>query len=156
MMSYKAMVDTAREKGLGSEKIMLESLDDVDDILCILKETQPEKYWKFMRKQHAHLYGGHYDEEFARHDVAHLEYTDRNGQDRKGEHWTVDQVEEATKSMTFPQGVNRWDKYVAMNSWYADLNHELSDEQILKTGRLFWFYDKDWKTGQKLWWYNCR
>lgn len=79
-----------------------------------------------------------------------------NRQDRTGEHWTVDEVEGATRGMTFPQGVNRWDKYVAMNAWYADLCRELNDEQLLKTGRLFWFYDEDWKTGQKLWWYFCR
>lgn len=156
MMSYKTMVDTAREKGLGTEKIMLESIEDVDEMLLLMKDSYPDHYWAFMRKQHGRLHGGHYDEEYARYDVGRLKYTDRNGQDRTGEHWTVDEVEGATRGMTFPQGVNRWDKYVAMNAWYADLCRELNDEQLLKTGRLFWFYDEDWKTGQKLWWYFCR
>lgn len=158
---YKKMIEDAKAQGLTSEKMMWESTDDVEDMLCALKKEHPDKYWKFIRKTHGMLYKGHYTEDFARHDVEHIQYTNKKGEKKEGEYWSVEQVEEATKSMTFPSGVNKWDKYVAFNSMKADICKEFDDEQVLKAGYMFFFKDEDWdsKDGSydKVWRYmNCK
>ena len=43
------------------------------------------------------LSGGHYDEEFARHDISKML--------PRGEYWSLKQVEDATKGMSFPQAL---------------------------------------------------
>ena len=65
-MMYKKMIEDAKAKGLTSDKAMWESIDELDDMLCVMKKEHPDKYWKFIRKQHGIMYNNHYDEEFAR------------------------------------------------------------------------------------------
>lgn len=119
-MRYKDMLQEAKAHGVTSEVIMWGSIDDLDDILHLMKEEHPEEYWKFMRKQHGRLYKNHYDQKFAEYDVSQIHYTDKTGKMHHGAHWTADEVEEATKGMPFPSDVTKWDKYVAFNSFYAD------------------------------------
>ena len=92
--------------------------------------------------------GGHYDEEFARHDISKML--------PRGEYWSLKQVEDATKGMSFPQGTTPCDKWVAFNAFANDLDGVLSDEDIIKAAYAFWFADKDWvgKWG-KIWTYMC-
>ena len=94
------------------------------------------------------LSGGHYDEEFARHDISKML--------PRGEYWSLKQVEDATKGMSFPQGTTPCDKWVAFNAFANDLDGVLSDENIIKVAYAFWFADKDWvgKWG-KIWTYMC-
>ena len=94
------------------------------------------------------LSGGHYDEEFARHDISKML--------PRGEYWSLKQVEDATKGMSFPQGTTPCDKWVAFNAFANDLDGVLSDEDIIKVAYAFWFADKDWvgKWG-KIWTYMC-
>ena len=154
------MMEEAKAKGLTSEKMMWESVDEVQDMLCVLKMEHPHKYWKFIRKTHGTLYNGHYTEEFARHDVDHIHYTNKKGEKKEGEYWSVEQIEEATKGMSFPSGVKKWDKYVAFNAFKADTGKELEDAEVLKAGYLFYFADEDWdeKDGSatKIWDYMCK
>ena len=94
------------------------------------------------------LSGGHYDAEFARHDISKML--------PRGEYWSLKQVEDATKGMSFPQGTTPCDKWVAFNAFANDLDGVLSDEDIIKAAYAFWFADKDWvgKWG-KIWTYMC-
>lgn len=146
-MRYKEMIEEAKAKGLTSERIMWDSVDDLDDMLCEMKREHPEKYWKFMRKQHGLLYNNHYDKTFAEWDVEQMKPL--------GAYWTANQIEDATKTMVFPNGTTVWDKYVAFNAFANDLHGVLPDDQILKAAHAFWFADKDFKKEGKIWMYVC-
>lgn len=146
-MHYKEMITEAKSKGLTSEAKMWESIEDMGELLEELKESHPEKYWKFMRKTHGLLYNNHYNEAFAKWDVEQML--------PHGEYWTMREIEEATKGMTFPQGTTLCDRYVAFNSTANDLEGVLTDEQILKSAHAFWFDDKDWHGKNKIWEYMC-
>ena len=88
-------------KGKG-EAVMIESTRILSDVLEPMKEKEPKKYWLALRKLYGAMSGCHYNEEFAMHDVADMEYTDKEGNEHKGGYWTVDQIEEATKNKNFP------------------------------------------------------
>lgn len=152
---YKKIIEEAQAKGLGSEKIMWQSVGDIDDMLCVLKKEHPEMYWKFIRKQHGLLYGNHYTEDFALWDVSQLKYTNKKGEKKEGGYWSVEQIEEATNGMTFPSGTTKWDKYVAYNAAYADFCKKFDDAQILEIAYLFYFADEDWNGRGKIWEYIC-
>lgn len=142
---YKKMIEEAKAKGLTTEKMMWQSVDDVEEMLCTIKQEHPDKYWTFIRKMHGVLYSNHYTEEFAMHDVEQMKPL--------GMYWSKTQVEEATKGMTFPAGTTPCDKFVAFNAFANDLKPDLPDEEILKAAYAFWFADKDWKGKNKIWEY---
>lgn len=146
-MHYKEMLEDAQSKGLTSEAKMWETIEEVEELLCDLKKENPKKYWKFLRKQHGILYHNHYDEEFAKYDVSEMQ--------PHGEYWSMKQIDDATKSMSFPNGTTLCDRYVAFNAFANDLSGVLTDEQILKSAYAFWFNDKDWHGKNKIWEYMC-
>lgn len=154
-MRYKEMIENAKTHGLTNEKIMWESIGDVEGVIDLIKEQHPKEYWAFMRKQHGRLHKGHYDEEFAKHDADKLEWTDKQGNKHSGAYWTCQQIEDATKGMSFPNDVNKWDKYVAFNAMKADLAKEFDDNDILRAAHAFWFADEDWEGHDKIWRYFC-
>lgn len=141
-------------KGKG-DAVMWETTRLVSDFIKPIKETDKKGYWSLMRRVYGLMSGGHYNEEFALHDVAQIEYTDKDGKSRKGAYWTCEQVEEATKGMTFPSGTTTWDIFVAMNSFRADTCKILTDEQVVKTAHQFYFADEDFpkERGSKIWRY---
>lgn len=142
-------------KGKG-EAVMIESTRILSDVLEPMKEKEPKKYWLALRKLYGAMSGCHYNEEFAMHDVADMEYTDKEGNEHKGGYWTVDQIEEATKNKNFPSGCTRWDKYVAFNAFWTDLCKVLDGEDIIEAAYAFWFDDEDWMQGDnKIWSYMC-
>ena len=146
---YKKMIEDAKARGLTSEKMMWESTDDVEEMLCALKKEHPDKYWKFIRKTHGLLFNGHYTEEFAMHDVQHMQ--------PYGMYWPVNLVEEATKGTAFPAGVNKWDVFVALNLFKNDAGKVLTDEEVIKVAIEFFFKDQDWDGTDKVWRYMaCR
>jgi hypothetical protein len=156
--TFKEMLEEARKTGSTSEKTMWNSIDNVSEFLSMIRNEHPEVeelYWAFMRQQHGILYGNHYNEDFARYDVSAIRYKTRDGERMTGAHWSVDQVEVATKAFSFPSGTTRWDKYVAFNAMYSDLCLDLSEEQILKAAYRFYFADEDWGSATKVWEYFC-
>ena len=70
IMRYKEMIDDAKAKGLTSEKVMWASVDDMDNLLCVMKKEHPKEYWEFMRKQHGIMFHNHYDAAFAEYAVS--------------------------------------------------------------------------------------
>jgi hypothetical protein len=110
-------------------------------------------YECIVRKLSEHLHGKHYCEESAMRDVYKIRYSDNNGAEHRGPHWTVEQVEAATAGKKFPEGTTTWDKYIAYNNTYADLCKILPEEQILKVAYAMWFADEDWKGEGKIWEY---
>ena len=151
-MEYKDLIKNAKANGVASEKAMWQSIDNLNDVLCVIKEEHPEMYMAFMRKQHESLYGPHYDRHFAEADVEKIRYTNASGEKKTVAQWNMDQILYATKSMPFPQGTTPWDKYVAFNSFYADMCAVLDEATLLKAAFRFYFADEDAPVG-KVWEY---
>lgn len=143
-MRYKEMIEEAKAKGLTSEKEMWQGIALIDELLCEIKEEHPDLYWAVIRDQFGIFNKGHYNEEFARYDVSEMQPV--------GEYWSCKDIEEATKGLQFPNGTNKWDVYVAFNSMANDLQG-MDDATILKVAHRFWFEDKDWHNGNKIWEY---
>jgi hypothetical protein len=154
-MKYKEMLEHAKAKGLASEKTMWDSIDDIEDMLCYMKREHPDKYWRFMRNQHAIMWHDHYSEEFAEYDISKLKWEDTEGNKHEGAYWTKAQVLEASKGLAFPPGTTDCDKWVAFNSMYSDLSTICTDAEIIKIAYTFYFkdFDFDYTTSGKIWKY---
>ena len=155
-MTYKDMVMKAKASGIATEKTMWLSIEHFSELLDELKESHPDLYLSFMRKEMGIMHHNHYEEEFAMWDVAKLSWTEKDGTKHTGAHWTVDQVEQATSGLHFPQGTTKWDKFVAFNVTYSDLCKEFDDDDILQAGFLLYFADEDWGSSTKIWEYMAR
>lgn len=154
-MNYKTMIEDARSKGLTNETAMWTSIDNLSEILEVMKAEHSDLYWKFMRKQYGILYSNHYGPDFAEYDVSQISYTDANGAHHTGRHWTKEEIEAATSGRRFPSGTTLCDKYVAYNAAYADFCKHFTEEQILDIAFDFYFADEDWKSNTKVWDYFC-
>lgn len=94
------------------------------------------------------------------HDVPEKPYSDEAGKDQhngtsnhfdrlkaleiiKQPRWTAAQIEEATRTKSFPEGTTIWDKFVAYNSFYDDLKGVYTEEDILKGAYAYFFADVD-------------
>ena len=152
-MNYREMVDHAKKAGVTNEKTMWESIDSFSELLDELKESHPQMYWDFMRKQHGIMFHNHYDEAFAIYDVSQVHYTDKSGMRHHGAYWTAEQIEAATQGMKFPMGTTKWDKFVAFNAAKSDFAKDFEDADILKIGYAFYFADEDWGDDTKVWEY---
>lgn len=146
-------------KGKG-EAVMWESTKFISDFIKPMKETNKKEYWNLMRGVYGLISGGHYNEEFAQHDVSQIEYTDKDGKSHTGAYWTCEQIEEATKGMAFPSSVTKYDKFVAFNLAYSDFCKKFEDADVLNIGYLFFFADEDWSangkvSATKVWDYVC-
>lgn len=150
-MDYKRMVEQAQRDGVATTDKMWQSIKAVGEMM----ESVPEEVAKrFARKQHEILYGCHYDEQFAIDDLAGVHYTDRDGYDRTGAHWSPEDVENALKGVSLPSSVTKWDKWVAVNVMYSDLCREMPDDGIITAAKLFYFMDEDWpQPDAKIWQY---
>lgn len=152
-MNYKEMIEKAHSEGRTDEDIMWKSVGEVCKLLKFVKETDPVKYHKFMRNQHELYYGPHYDWCFAEEDTSKMCYTDRDGVERKGPHWTISETTAVTNDLDFPEETTKEDIFVALNASYADLCRKFSDQQIIDFAVLFFFSDEDWNREGKIWRY---
>lgn len=152
-MNYREMVNHAKKAGVTNEQTMWESIDSFSELLEELKETHPQMYWDFMRKQHGIMFHNHYDEAFAMYDVSKMHYTSKSGEKKQGAYWTVEQIESATAGMKFPAGTTKWDKFVAVSVIYSDLCKVVDDSQIIQIAYEFFFNDEDWGDDTKIWEY---
>lgn len=157
------MLKAAQKNGTANEKTMWQSVESVSELLDEIKESHKDLYWSFMRNQYGIMSGGHYDKVWAEYDVSQMHYTDKEGKKHTGAYWTIEQIEEATKGMSFPTGVTKWDKFVAFNGFHADMCKTYTDEQIIKGAYAFFFMDEDWdedKPGSsptKVWeYFSCK
>lgn len=162
-MNFKELVEYAKAAGTWNEKTMWRSVCSMANLLADIKKEHPQMFWDFIREQHGILFGNHYHQDFAEYDVSQMSYTDKEGKKHSSAHWSVDQIEEATKGMSFPAGVTKWDKFVAFNGFFCDLCKVLTEEQIIKAAYEFFFMDEDWnpeKPGSspcKVWeYYGCK
>ena len=143
-------------KGASDEKMKKLTMI-LSDFLAPIKDTNKSEYWQLMRDVFGLLNDCHYDEKFAIHDVNSIEYTDKDGNKRKGAYWSLEQVKDATRDYKFPNGTNDYDVFVAANIMHSDLCKQFDDKQILDAMYSFFFADEDWGNGNKVWHYmKCK
>nr|DAI69386.1 MAG TPA: hypothetical protein [Caudoviricetes sp.] len=94
----------------------------------------------------------HFDKKSAEEAVKRIYYTSKDGVEHHGAHWTLEQVLEVTSKLQFKECVTDYDKYVAFNAAYADLNKTLTTELIIETAYAFFFEDED-APCNKIWLY---
>lgn len=150
-MIIDQLISKAKRKGI-PEATFIKSLECMAEALEHFKDIDAKTYWKYMRKLHGTLCDYHYDEYFANHDVDQMEYTDANGIEHVGPHWTKSEINQLTSHINFPNDVNEWDKYVAFNAAYSDFCSKFKEDQdIINIGNLFFFRDEDWPNTHKVW-----
>lgn len=119
---YIKMIEEAKAKGLTSEKIMNASIADVQELLGKVKEEHEPLYWWFIKRQHEHLFGCHYNEAFGMWRIEQMHYKDKAGAVHHAPHWTKDNyksVYEAVKGK-LPATYNCWDLAVTLEMLYSD------------------------------------
>lgn len=151
---YRKMIEEAKGNGVASEAMMWSSIEEVDNMLEKMKDHHKEMYWAFMHNQHKAIYKGHYNEEFATYELTRVYYV-KDGRTTNVPYWTVEEIEEKTKGLTYPSGTTIWDKWVAHNTFRSDTMKSLPDDLALKAGWEFFFDDLDFKKEgtTKLWEY---
>lgn len=151
--SYKSMLEDAKAKGVTSEKAMWQSVDDIDALLCLVKKSDKDAYYAFLRKTYANLYANHYaTKDFAEWDIEQMHSTQADGTELHGQYWTCEQVYDAFKSMSVsvPSEVTKYDLWVAANAAKHDFGKKFSDEQVLRIAYLFYIDDEDYPEHDKV------
>lgn len=158
-MHYKELIKDYHAKGFGSEKKMWDSIYALEDAMECLKEKDPEKYDEAMRDLHEVFCGPHYNEPFARKDVASMHHKNAKGEIIKGEHWNIEQVTTAAKGLSVPSTATLWDVYVALNANWHDKEVKFAEwfgqdveKRIVEDAISFYFNDADAPDG-KIWLY---
>lgn len=103
------------------EKTMWKSVDIISDMLD--EKLTPEEKECFERRMYALMQGPHYDEHFAKEQVAKMFYTDAKGVRHTAPYWTDEQVKDvyaAYKSGLAGIDHTFWDFYVALNMTKSD------------------------------------
>ena len=147
-------------KGRGEGK-MWESIAVISD--AVEKNMDASARDALKRKIYCVMSGGHYNEEFAREDVAKMYYKDAEGKEHHAPFLTDEKIFDVYEQVkgNIP-AYNKWDWYVVMNMVVAD-NYmllkrwypEASDEQITKhlvELALNWLNDEDNPFGKEKAW----
>lgn len=133
----------------------------LEELLQYAKEMSPDLYNRVIKEQYEEEYGMHFNEEYAIKAVSSMCHTANDGSKICGEHWSIDQVKEATISYDskIPEDVTCYDIYVALNMWWHDLGRNYkrhianNAESILIEDAITWaFLDEDAPEG-KIWRY---
>lgn len=126
---------------------------------------KPEKE-KMLRLLFGKLSGGHYNEEYAKEDVAKMHYAKEDGSKHQAPYWTIPQVEEVFASVkpNIPSEYNKWDFYVTLNmiksdnclvikKWFPGITPEEADKKFIELA-VNWLNDEDNPYGNnKIWEY---
>lgn len=141
-------------KGMVSEKKMWEAVCELDEAMEHLREKDPGTYDEAMRDMHEVFCGPHYNECFAKMDVAAMRHKGKSGEER-GERWNIQQVGAAVKGMSIPTNANMWDVYVALNANWHDKDVKFAEwfgpeaeKRIIEDAINFYFLDEDAPEGK--------
>ncbi len=155
-------VDAQMIAGKATEEQIREVISMLDtQILEPLMHNKPREYWRFMRDMHEVHNGCHYDDIFARWEVAQMQHTASDSTICKGEHWTMEQVTEIynANKARLQQRDAVCDLYVALHSWWHDnIEHDRADfaddaeQKNIARGIAYFFGDEDAPEG-KIWRY---
>lgn len=118
--SYRELFEAALQAGLNHQQAANTMMDMLNDMLEIFEAEHPEIYEAFERQCVDVRTGGHYDEDTARAEVAQV----------GGEHWSLEQTDDLTKDAWW-EDVPIWDRYVALNVTWHELEGILTADQIV-------------------------
>ena len=128
-----------------------------------VEESFPkEKKEKLMRDVYNIMSTGHYNEDFAREDIAKMYYEDKNGDKHQAPYWPEESVRAIFDEYSddIPD-YNFWDFYVTMNMiksdnwcmltrWFPSSTEQDMNEKIAEMSTN-WLKDEDWPTKTKIW-----
>lgn len=119
---YKKILEEGKAKGVTSEKMMWQGIDDVEALLCTIKEEHPDQYWSFLRRTHERMFGHHYNQSFAEWRISQMHYKDKANNVHYAPHWTADQQKSAYESVKskLPATYNMFDFAVTLEMIYSD------------------------------------
>lgn len=161
-MEIKQMIKKYGE-GKGTD-VMWKSVDLISEMLD--DKLTPEEKECLEKKMYAMMNGEHYDEYFAKKQVAHIYYTDEKGVKHPAPYWADDEVKQvfnAYKAKLKPD-VTFWDFYVALNntkadncvlfrSWWPDADATALTQKIAEA-TVNWLNDEDAPQGDaRVWGY---
>ena len=157
------LYDLTKKYGGGKgEGTMWSTLSLVSDAV---ESMPPSEKNALVRKVYGVMSGKHYNEEFAREDIAKMYYKDADGIKHYAPYWpdeALHSLYEAHKSEI--PGYNFWDWAVTMNmiksdycqllsEWFPDDDEETRNERIVRLA-INWLDDEDNPFGQsKIWCY---
>lgn len=159
-MTYLEIIKENAAKFRGDEKTMWASVERASALLERIKEEHPDLYWAFLRDQHEAMVGHHFNEAYAKWQVAQMRHKGSDGIEYKGEHWPVEATNgvRAKYPNKIPSEYNEWDFYVALNASYHDFCAwakkkfpDQAEAEIIELAIAFWFLDEDWGGNTKVW-----
>lgn len=148
MATFKQIVDSSK----GSAELMHDTIEHVSNFVEKVAMVQPHLAKMFLQEQYELMNGQHLNEWLAKEIVSKMWHTAADGKIVSGETVTPQQ---AIQMLVDKDSVLwKWDAYVAANAFAHDLaDTGISQEQIIKAARKFWFHDEDMPKGNKVYWY---
>lgn len=165
MKGLKHTIEGYKKRGLGSEKIMNDSIDLLDEMIFMPMMNENESlYWMFMRELHELYCGEHFDEKFAMWEVSQMHHKGTDGTIYKGAKWGIEQTTpiftKIKSQLTKPY--NEWDWFVVLQMIWHDScvlfhkwmpeNNEEQFTQMYIDAAITWMNDEDYN-GMKPWKY---
>lgn len=127
----------------GSESSMWESVEMIDKFLDDLPR---EKTKKLLLDTYIMMNGKHFNEYFAKKEVAKMYHKNTEGTIISGEVYPMQEAE----AMEY----NKYDVYVGVNAFLHDLGRvDIPKDKIIESAIDFWFEDDDYADENKVFWY---
>ena len=158
------LYELTKKYGTGQgEGTMWKTVSIISDAI---DRTMPEEDQKeLVRKVYGSMSGEHYNEEFAREDIAKMYYVGKDGQKHYAPYWTDDALMTLYRQHKNEiPGYNFWDWAVTMSmsksdlcpimtAWFPELTDDERNEKLVQYS-VNWLKDPDSPFGQaKIWGY---
>lgn len=142
-MTYK---DIIKHSPQGSEAMMWDAVERVDNLVAKLRKENPEMARDFMRDSYEAMNGKHINEWLAGEMVDKMWHKDARGNVLRGEMVPSNEAERLLlEGMDAEKREEcKWDAYVAANAFAHDLaNTGRTTADIMVMAKHFWFHDDD-------------
>lgn len=106
------------------------------------------KEYLIIKKNKAHPV--HLNKCLAEEVMKHIKYTSKDNTSfyYTEPFWSLEETNQATDGLEFPDGTTQYDIWVALNFFYADTCKVLEPKQALEAGYQFYFMDEDAPEGK--------
>lgn len=149
-MKFDVLMKKAASSHKNVDKLW-KAVEFISDFIEKMKDDDPEKYWYVTKCINEILIGKHYTEELATKEVEKIIFIDRDGKQKKGGHWSMDEIVDLTEDIDFSSSVTDGDKFVACNIFYEELCNVLDDNKIIEAAVNFFFRNDNWSDHSKIW-----
>lgn len=120
-MKTKEYIEKIIENGKPEDMYKLNEM--LDDLICDLKQDNPDLYKEYKNELYEMAYGYVLNQEMAEEIVKNMK--------PYGMKWTIEQTSEVKRDYGIDDSIRKIDFFVVMNSAYNDF-HNLFDEDISK------------------------